>query len=239
MRSSGVRQSTPVSQNLRELWWLAGCLVLIFILARLTPLDHALTAVFYDPAARTFPLRDETFWAVIMHSGLKYLSVALWFALLAAWLGLRRRPWWQQYHRSAGFTLLVAPLAALTVSSLRTLSGHSCPWELTLYGGTAEYFRFFDAVPLNPGSGRCAPSGHAASGFAWLTAYIALRGVNLTKARITLAFSLSLGVLTGLTQLARGAHFLSHVLLTAWICFAVAWACHWAWKKRESRARSM
>lgn len=40
-------------------------------------------------------------------------------------------------------------------------------------------------------------------------------------------------------RLARGAHFLSHVLLTAWICFAVAWACHWAWKKRESRARSM
>jgi membrane-associated PAP2 superfamily phosphatase len=58
-----------------------------------------------------------------------------------------------------------------------------------------------------------------------------LRDVDRTAARYALAFSLVLGVLTGLTQLARGAHFLSHVLLTAWVCFAVAWVCDMAYKK--------
>jgi membrane-associated PAP2 superfamily phosphatase len=109
---------------------------------------------------------------------------------------------------------------------------------LSLFGGSADYFRFFDAVPLNPGSGRCAPSGHAASGFVWLTGYIALRGVDRKAARYALAFSLVLGVLTGLTQLARGAHFLSHVLLTAWICFTVAWLCDIAyglWSAQSQR----
>lgn len=213
-----------------ELWWLAAAFALIILLARYTPLDHALTGFFYDPATQRFPLKDQAFWAVIMHTGLKYLSVAIWFALLIAWVVLRRRSSWQRYRQAAGFTLLVAPLAALTVSSLRVLSAHSCPWDLSVFGGTAEYFRFFDAVPLNPGSGRCAPSGHAASGFVWLAGYIALRGVDRTAARLALAFSLVLGVLTGLTQLARGAHFFSHVLLTAWICFAVAWACDRLWK---------
>lgn len=213
-----------------ELWWLAAAFALIILLARYTPLDHALTGFFYDPATQRFPLKDQAFWAVIMHTGLKYLSVAIWFALLIAWVVLRRRSSWQRYRQAAGFTLLVAPLAALTVSSLRALSAHSCPWDLSVFGGTAEYFRFFDAVPLNPGSGRCAPSGHAASGFVWLAGYIALRGVDRTAARLALAFSLVLGVLTGLTQLARGAHFFSHVLLTAWICFAVAWACDRLWK---------
>lgn len=217
-----VRVAFVVSP-LRECWWLAGALTLIFLLARYTPLDHALTGLFYDPVTRGFPLRDQAFWAVIMHTGLKYLSVAAWFALLVYWLTLRRQPSRRPLRRAIGFTLIVAPLAALAVSSLRALSAHSCPWELSLFGGTADYFRFFDAVPLNPGSGRCAPSGHAASGFVWLTAWVALRGVDRTKARFALALALSLGILTGLTQLARGAHFLSHVLLTAWICFAVAW----------------
>jgi membrane-associated PAP2 superfamily phosphatase len=165
-----------------------------------------------------------------MHTGLKYLSLAIWFALLLWWISLRRRPSRQPLRRAMGFTLLVTLLAALVVSSLRAISPHSCPWDLSAFGGTAEYFRFFDAVPLNPGPGRCAPSGHAASGFVWLTGYIALRDVDLKAARVALAFSLLLGILTGLTQLARGAHFLSHVLLTAWVCFAVAWVCDWAYK---------
>jgi membrane-associated PAP2 superfamily phosphatase len=220
-----------------ELWWLAAAFALIIVLARYTPLDHVLTGLFYDPVTQRFPLRDQAFWAVIMHTGLKYLSVAAWFALLVYWITLRGHRSRQPLRRAIGFTLLAALLASLTVSSLRTLSAHSCPWELSLYGGAAEYFRFFDAVPLNPGSGRCAPSGHAASGFVWLAGYVALRGVDRTAARFALMFSLSLGALTGLTQLARGAHFLSHVLLTAWICFAVAWLCDTAYKMwRRDRA---
>lgn len=222
-----------------ELGWLAAALALIILLARYTPLDHVLTGLFYDPVTQRFPLKDQAFWAVVMHTGLKYLSLALWFALLLWWISLRRRPARQPLRRAAGFTLLVTLLAALVVSSLRAISPHSCPWDLSAFGGSAEYFRFFDAVPLNPGPGRCAPSGHAASGFVWLTGYIALRGVDRKAARVALVFSLVMGILAGLTQLARGAHFLSHVLLTAWTCFTVAWLCDaayaaWnAWRKRR------
>ena len=230
MRFSRARLFDHAPHTLRELWWLAGALALIFLLARYTSLDHALAGFFYDPDTRQFPLRDHAFWAAIMHTGLKYLSVVAWFALLVYWITLRGHRSRQPLRRAIGFTLLVALLAAFAVSFLRALSAHSCPWELSLFGGTADYFRFFDAMPLNPGSGRCAPSGHAASGFVWLTAYIALRGVDRTKARFALVFALSLGFLTGLTQLARGAHFLSHVLLTAWVCFAVAWVCDRAYK---------
>jgi membrane-associated PAP2 superfamily phosphatase len=213
-----------------ELWWLAAAFALIIVLARYTPLDHVLTGLFYDPVTQRFPLKDQAFWAVVMHTGLKYLSVVVWFALLLWWMSLRRQPSRHPLRRAMGFTLLVTLLAALVVSFLRAISPHSCPWDLSAFGGTAEYFRFFDAVPLNPGPGRCVPSGHAASGFVWLTGYIALRGVDLKAAHVALAFSLLFGILTGLTQLARGAHFLSHVLLTAWICFAVAWACDRLWR---------
>lgn len=220
-----------------ELGWLAAALALIIVLARYTPLDHALTGLFYDPVTQRFPLKDQAFWAVVMHTGLKYLSLALWFALLLWWISLRRRPARQPLRRAMGFTLLVTLLAALAVSSLRAVSPHSCPWDLSAFGGSAEYFRFFDAVPLNPGPGRCVPSGHAATGFVWLAGYIALRGVDRTAARVALGFSLLFGILAGLTQLARGAHFLSHVLLTAWICFAVAWLCDVVYGKWNARSK--
>lgn len=217
--------------------WLAAALALIIVLARYTPLDHALTGLFYDPVTQRFPLKDQAFWAVVMHTGLKYLSLALWFALLLWWISLRRRPARQPLRRAMGFTLLVTLLAALAVSSLRAVSPHSCPWDLSAFGGSAEYFRFFDAAPLNPGPGRCVPSGHAATGFVWLAGYIALRGVDRTAARVALGFSLLFGILAGLTQLARGAHFLSHVLLTAWICIAVAWLCDVVYGKWNARSK--
>jgi membrane-associated PAP2 superfamily phosphatase len=210
--------------------WLAGAWLLVIVLARYTTLDQALTAGFHDPETAGFPLRHSAFWSTVMHSGLKYLSIAIWLTLLVSWLLLAR--WLRNKHLRGviGFTLLVAPLSALVVSVLRSLSAHSCPWELAVYGGGAEYFRFFDSVPADPGTGRCVPSGHASAGFMWIAGYVAARRASPVAARLALALTLCLGVLTGLTQIVRGAHFLSHVLLTAWVCYAVAWVSDLGWR---------
>ena len=207
-----------------EVAWLAGAWLLIILVARYTTLDHTLTAFFHDPEAAEFPLRHSAFWNVFMHSGLKYLSLAIWLTLFLLWLLPARWAPNQHLRNAIGFTLLVAPLAALAVSLLRSLSPHSCPWELAAYGGGADYFRFFDSLPANAGPGRCAPSGHASAGFVWIAGYLAARRTSPRAARVVLALTLCLGVLTGLTQIVRGAHFVSHVLLTAWVCYAVAWA---------------
>ena len=218
-----------------EVAWLAGAWLLIILVARYTTLDHTLTAFFHDPEAAEFPLRHSAFWNVFMHSGLKYLSLAIWLTLFLLWLLPARWAPNQHLRNAIGFTLLVAPLAALAVSLLRSLSPHSCPWELAAYGGGADYFRFFDSLPANAGPGRCAPSGHASAGFVWIAGYIAARRTSPLAARVALALTLCLGVLTGLTQIVRGAHFVSHVLLTAWVWYAVAWASergrHFLWRR--------
>jgi len=207
----------------REAAWLAGAWLLIMLVARYTMLDHTLSALFHDPEAAGFPFRHSVFWNAVMHSGLKYLSLAIWLTLLLVWLLPARWAPNRRLRSVIGFTLLVAPLAALTVSLLRSFSAHSCPWELAVYGGAADYFRFFDSLPANAGPGHCAPSGHASAGFVWIAGYVAARRTSPAAARLALALTLCLGVLTGLTQIVRGAHFVSHVLLTAWVCCAVAW----------------
>jgi membrane-associated PAP2 superfamily phosphatase len=52
--------------------------------------------------------------------------------------------------------------------------------------------------------------------------YFALRDRNITAARIGLLGGLTVGTLFGYAQMARGAHFLSHTVWSAGICWFIA-----------------
>jgi membrane-associated PAP2 superfamily phosphatase len=55
-------------------------------------------------------------------------------------------------------------LGALVVGALKSISHHSCPWDLVEYGGKAVSYPC-SARPGRQRSGRCFPGGHASSGF--------------------------------------------------------------------------
>ena len=54
-------------------------------------------------------------------------------------------------------------------------------------------------------------------------------------AQAALAAVWLLGGLFGWAQMARGAHFLSHTLWSAWACWAVCSAAAWGWTLRPVR----
>jgi membrane-associated PAP2 superfamily phosphatase len=207
----------------RWLAWQAAGLALsalaICLIAR-SGLDFQLSALAYSPEARCFPLRDAWLTAVVGHKGLKHLAVVLWFGLLG--VALASRAW----RREALHAALGAALASSAVSLLRGWSEHSCPWDLLEFGGMAQWFPVFGEVPDNPGPGRCLPSGHASSGFALVSLYFALCDAHPRLARAGLALALTLGLAAGVVQVARGAHFASHALWTAWVAWAINFALY-------------
>jgi membrane-associated PAP2 superfamily phosphatase len=73
------------------------------------------------------------------------------------------------------------------------------------------------------GSGRCFPAGHASAGFAFFGGYFAFRDDAPGIARLWLGAALLAGLLLGIAQQMRGAHFMSHTLWSGWICWSVAW----------------
>jgi len=204
---------------LRRLAWhaaaLAGAALAIWLAFVRTGLDFAMSGWFYDPAVHGFPLRDAWLTEIIGHKGLKYVGTFLWFGLLGAAIAFR------DWRREALHAALGAALAAGAVTLLRGWSAHSCPWDLALYGGSGQWFPIFGAPPADPGPGRCLPSGHASSGFALFSLYFALRDRHPRLARWGLALAWTIGVLATADQVARGAHFASHSLWTAWVCWAV------------------
>lgn len=171
-----------------------------------------------------FPLRDNFFLMTVLHEGAKRLAWLLVLALcLAVWwpLGWLRRLSMHRRLQLAVTTLL----AVLVVSALKSFSTASCPWSLADFGDVAHYVPHWQHVfAPDGGGGRCFPAGHASSGFAFVGGYFAFRDAAPVIARRWLAAALLLGGVLGLAQQIRGAHFTSHTLWTAFICWCVAWA---------------
>jgi membrane-associated PAP2 superfamily phosphatase len=72
------------------------------------------------------------------------------------------------------------------------------------------------------GTGGCFPAGHASAGFAFIGGFFAFRQVLPATARRWLAGAMAVGLVFGLAQQVRGAHYMSHTLWTAWLCWTVA-----------------
>ena len=172
--------------------------------------------------AQGFAWRDDFWLNTLGHIGARNLAWVLALALVVnIW-----RPWTPGLTRRERVWWLLATLAAAAVVPLiKQQSLTSCPWDQSEFGGAAQQISHW--LQLGPGGlrdgggGRCFPSGHATSAFAFFSGGFALRRAYPIAARRWMSGVLLLGLLLGLIQLARGAHFPSHTLWSAWVCFGV------------------
>ncbi|UKI05615.1 MULTISPECIES: phosphatase PAP2 family protein [Variovorax] len=158
-----------------------------------------------------------------MHNGARDLSWALLTALFIAirWpVGVLRR-----LGTGDRVQLALATLAAVVaVSLIKHASDTSCPWDLKEFGGVARYVSHWTWDVSDGGPGGCFPAGHASAAFAYMGGYFVLRRVSARAAGIWLAVAVVAGLALGLSQQVRGAHYMSHTLWTAWICWTVGFA---------------
>ena len=181
-------------------------------------LDMPLARLFGD--AHGFALSQHAVLTTGLHDGARLLSWLLVVALtLAVWWPVG---WLRRLQRIERLQLVVSALiGALAVALFKSFSTTSCPWDLAAFGGTAQHVSHWLHV-TDGGSGHCFPAGHASSGFAFVGGYFALRRSSPARARVWLGASLAAGLLLGVAQQARGAHFMSHTLWTGWLCWALA-----------------
>lgn len=205
----------PAFQTLA--WTLASLLALM--LWDLSALDLPMAHWFGSAAG--FPLQDHWLWRGLLHDDVRPVGWLVELVLLAA-IGvpagfLRLLP----VERRA--QLALTTLAGLLVVSLVKLQSHSsCPWDLQAFGGVATYVSHWNWGVTDGGNGGCFPAGHASTGFAFIGGFFALRQLAPVLARRWLAAALFAGFLLGMAQQVRGAHFMSHTLWTAWLCWTTA-----------------
>lgn len=216
-------------------------------------LDVWTSAQFYDLVSSSFPLRDGYFYSEILHTRLKYVSTTIWLLMLlcslvfAAMNRLNVRSkfapggWTQSAIK---YILIASVTCAGLVAWLKSLSAHSCPWDLTAFGGSSGFFYLGSSLSdltLNMGPGKCFPSGHASVGWMWI-GLLFVPSQSKAMAWIKRAMLL-LAFLVSVTQVVRGAHFPSHVLMTAVICWVssalIYHAYPWLFKTNTQVSRSV
>lgn len=173
--------------------------------------------------ASGFPLRDDFWMRTVLHDGAKRLAwgFVLVVCATAAW---PRGPF-AALPPSRRLQLAAGPLLATgVVTLLKGASLTSCPWDMVDFGGSAQHLsHWLGWWTADGGTGHCFPAGHASVGFAFCVGYFALRHHHPRLARWWLATAFATGLLLGVVQQLRGAHFLSHTLWTGWLCWTVGW----------------
>jgi len=167
-----------------------------------------------------FAWRENPFMVHVMHEGARDLSWALVTALFVAirWpVGVLRR-----LNTGDRAQLALTVLAAvIAVSVLKHASDTSCPWDLKEFGGVARYVSHWSWGVADGGPGGCFPAGHASAAFAYVGGYFVLRRASARAAAIWLGVAVVAGLVLGVSQQIRGAHYMSHTLWTGWICWTV------------------
>ncbi len=156
----------------------------------------------------------------IIHIAGRNLSALAWLSVLVSYAISIHRDSWSHLRRPLAYLLLATLTGTLLVASVKAWSNVDCPWDLLRYGGDRPYIDLFSLRPIGLSRGRCFPAGHASAGYAWLALYFFFLAVRPSLRWWGLAAGLGLGLLFGVSQQLRGAHFLSHDLWTATICWA-------------------
>jgi len=199
-------------------------LLIFLLLATLfeqTDLDLFFSDPWYDPVAGW--VYKRSWWAEgAIHQGGKNLVLAVALAALATWGLSFRLPRLWAWRRSALFLVLTIGLGTGCVALGKATINRHCPWDYDRYGGSVTYVRLFEPVPAGCRPGHGFPAGHASGALSLMGGYFIFYGRNRRRALTALAAGLLLGAVYGFGQLVRGAHFVSHNLWSAAICWLVA-----------------
>lgn len=200
-----------------------GTAALLFILAYGAELDFSLASALYQMQGDSWALQHHWLTETLLHRHIRTLNEIVVLTLLGYWLwrhfALKNRSKKQQ---ALGILLLSLLLSFAAVAVLKRLLPMECPWDLQQFGGSSAFWGLFATRPDSVPTTQCFPAGHASIGFAWLALYYYWYEVKPQKAWQGLLIGASAGLLLGFVQQLRGAHFISHDIATAAICWLIA-----------------
>lgn len=218
---------TTSSPQVNSVWRYTLLVAMVILLWDASGLDRLVTAGFAD--ANGFVLRHNWWLERVFHDGARQLAILLFLGLwLAVW---RPIGWLGSISRLERLEAAIGiSLSLLLVSGIKHYSLTSCPWDLQVYGGYAQYLSHWAWGLKDGGSGHCFPGGHASAAFAYLALPLPwLLSASLIKQQLgrrILWGVLAAGMLLGATQTLRGAHYPSHTLWTGMLCWLTALANH-------------
>lgn len=212
--------------------------IILGIFIEYAGLDLKFISPFFDKATMTWPFKDNCFASDVMHLGANKVIQLVGAGLLITFIMSFFSEKVKKYRKPVGYMLLAALLGPILVSIGKVTTHIYTPWDLMIFGGKEPYIRIFDHVPMGAKVGRAFPAGHASGGFAFLSLYFLFKEHKPEYRFYGLAVGLILGFSFGFAQQVRGAHFFSHDLFSAVICWYAALFVYFLYYKRDTNLKT-
>ncbi|WP_339674121.1 phosphatase PAP2 family protein [Dasania marina] len=216
--------------------WLLPAVTFIAVNAVLLGLDvdRLLAAKLY--AYQGYEWRYQGSWLLqdVIHQGGRALVLTLYLVLIGLLCSSFVVTRLKKYQRGLFYLLASVSLSLIIVSVLKQLTAVPCPWSYSQFGGELAYQSWLEAM-LSAQGGRCFPSGHASGAYAWLAVYFFCRCYLPRWRRASFIVVMLLGLIFGVAQQLRGAHFLSHDIWTLTICWYCALLMFYVFKLNPPR----
>jgi membrane-associated PAP2 superfamily phosphatase len=230
--------NTSMAPKGRTLWLVWGALLALTLLWDWSGLDVG--AMHLIGSAEGFALRDHWLLERWLHDRARTVGTAVFIGLWvwALWPAATRPRW----RTDRLWIATLVTLNLMVVNLIKNSSLTSCPWDMTLWGGSAEVVSHWRWGVSDGGPGRCFPGGHASAALAFAPWVLALwwpspggHTPSPRTARWALGLWLLAVFVTGGTQTLRGAHYPSHTAWTAIVCCGISllgWSL-WQWRQQR------
>jgi len=216
--------------------WIPVPLLLIGlgIVSQYSGLDMWIARHFFNALTATWLYKEHWLASTVIHKGGRDLVVvadAIMLIAMGASLFIKRLT---SYRKALIYLCIVSLSSPAVVAILKSVTHIYAPWDLSLFGGIRPHIRLFDAVPPGAPVGHAFPAGHASGAFAFFSLFFLLSRIKPSIRYLGLIPPVVIGGCFGVAQQMRGAHFLSHDLFSAAVCWACAMGSYYLMYKSES-----
>jgi len=206
-----------------SVWLVFAVLCVAAIGLESSGLDLIVMDALYRAGGDTYGLRDTWWTKNLLHDSAQVIAKAIAVAAALVSLFGNWLPGLRPFRRVACYLFLMIVLSSLIVAIGKSTTNISCPWDLSRYGGERPYVHLFEARPVQLRSVRCFPGGHSSGGFSLLSLIFVASALGWRRPRAYLWLGIGAGTFFAATQWLRGAHFPSHDVWTAALCWALSW----------------
>lgn len=190
-------------------------LLATLVLFECTELDLVVQDALYRGNHQWLVNPHDPWGHLFFYTGIKALLIIAGAGMAVAFMASFRLKGLRPYRRRLLLMVAAMSLVPLAISGLKNATNVYFPSQIERYGGTKPYVKVFSRYPPGyhqKGRGRGYPAGHASGGFSLMMLYFVFR--SRAARGWGLGAGLAAGWWMGGYQMAKGAHFLSHTVVT-------------------------
>lgn len=207
--------------------WIIGFVALFLLMLALFDGDVMIARYFFFDATTNEWIARHDWWAnELLHTGGRNLMRLVGVLALVAWAASYRSMRLSAYRADLGYFAACMVLVPLTIGILKQITNVDCPWDLQGFGGSMPVIHWFESRPADLPRAACFPGAHSSSAFALFGLFFIWRSTKPAWATGALLCTLALGAAFSIAQQSRGAHFLSHDIVSALLAWLICLGLH-------------